>query len=146
MRRISKEHDILASSLPDGVFARSWEQRIDLLRVLIIGPTNTPYEYAPFVVDMYLGSPFPVQAPDAHFHSWTSNAGPVNPNLYENGHICLSLLGTWNSESSDEEWSSSKSTVLQIIVSIQGLVLVREPYYSKYDHFSIRSSTPCMMT
>ena len=30
-----------------------------------------------------------------------------------------------------EEWSSKGSTVLQLLVSIMGLILVREPYYSK---------------
>ena len=132
MKRIAKEHMILASSLPEGVFVRSWEARLDLLRILIIGPVDTPYEYAPFVIDMCCNSSFPTQPPDAHFHSWTNNGGRINPNLYEDGNICLSLLGTWHADDSHETWSRSKSTILQIIVSILGLVLVKEPYYSKH--------------
>ena len=131
MRRVSKEYRILASSLPDGVFARSWEERLDLLRILIVGPSGTPYEFAPFVFDVTLGSLFPAHPPDIYFHSCTGNAGRVNPNLYEDGKICLSLLGTWHSERNNEAWSPSKSTLLQIIVSIMGLVLVKEPYYSQ---------------
>ncbi|KAL9080191.1 MAG: hypothetical protein Q9157_000973 [Trypethelium eluteriae] len=64
----------------------------------------------------------------------TTTGGPggaVNPNLYENGKICLSLLGTWHADSGGEAWSPGKSTVLQILVSLLGLVLVREPYYNE---------------
>jgi ubiquitin-conjugating enzyme E2 O len=43
LRRIRKEYQILETSLPEGIFARTWESRIDLLRVLIIGPQGTPY-------------------------------------------------------------------------------------------------------
>ena len=129
MRRISKDYRTLATSLPEGVFARSWEQRLDLLRVLIVGPSDTPYEHAPFVFDIYLGSPFPAGPPGVFFHSWSANSR-VNPNLYEEGKVCLSLLGTWESENDSDAWSE-KSTLLQIIISIMGLVLVREPYYSE---------------
>ena len=130
LRRILKEHKILRSSLPDGVFVRTWEASLDLLRVLILGPLDTPYEYAPFVIDFSLEN-FPQQAPQAFFHSWTDGSGPVNPNLYENGKICLSLLGTWPGDDKQETWTPGKSTILQVLVSILGLVLVREPYYSE---------------
>lgn len=131
LRRIHKEHKILSTSLPDGILVRSWEGRIDLLRVLIIGPLNTPYELAPFVFDFHFSRTFPQTPPLAHFHSWTGGVGRVNPNLYEDGKICLSLLGTWHAERRNEGWSAGGSSVLQVLVSLMGLVLVREPYYSK---------------
>ena len=131
MRRIAKENGIIQQSLPDGVFVRTWESRLDLLRVLIVGPHDTPYEFAPFVFDLQYGAQFPTSPPSAFFHSWTGNLGRVNPNLYEDGTICLSLLGTWNADKHNEAWSSKESTVLQLIVSLMGLVLVKEPYYSK---------------
>ena len=131
MRRIAKENSILQQSLPDGVFVRTWEPRLDLLRVLIVGPHDTPYEFAPFIFDLQYGPQFPISSPSAFFHSWTGNLGRVNPNLYEDGKICLSLLGTWNADEHNEAWSAKDSTVLQLIVSLMGLVLVKEPYYSK---------------
>jgi ubiquitin-conjugating enzyme E2 O len=130
MRRINQEYSILESSLPDGIYVRTWESRLDLMRVAIIGPVGTPYEFAPFVIDMHLNESFPNQPPVAYFHSWTVSSGSVNPNLFENGNICLSILGTWPSENENENWSQSKSTLLQILVSITGLVLVKEPFYS----------------
>lgn len=135
MRRIAKEHKILQSSLPPDIFVRTWESRLDLMRVLIIGPSDTPYEFAPFVIDFQLGLRYPLEPPDAFFHSWTQGSGPVNPNLYEDGKICLSLLGTWHADERNESWSPAKSTLLQLLVSIMGLVLVKEPYYNEagYD-------------
>jgi ubiquitin-conjugating enzyme E2 O len=54
---------------------RAYENRTDLLRTLIIGPENTPYEDAPFVIDWMLDSNFPYSPPIAHFLSWTNGNG-----------------------------------------------------------------------
>lgn len=54
---------------------RAYEDRTDLLRSLIIGPENTPYEDAPFVIDWMLDANFPQTPPIAHFLSWTNGNG-----------------------------------------------------------------------
>lgn len=138
MKSVSKEHRILSApgALPEGVYVRTWESRMDLIRVLFVGPLSTPYEYAPFMIDLHLPSQYPFEPPKAFFHSWTAEgagmSGRVNPNLYEEGKICLSLLGTWQGdEARNEAWTPHQSTVLQVLVSILGLVLVREPYYNE---------------
>lgn len=141
MRRIAKEHKILRGSLPPNIFVRTWESRLDLVRVLIIGPHDTPYEYAPFMVDFHLCSSFPQTPPEAFFHSWTNGNGAVNPNLYEDGKICLSLLGTWHTDESNESWNSARSTLLQVLVSIMGLVLVKDPYYNEAG-YDVQRSAP----
>ncbi|KAF2174502.1 UBC-like protein, partial [Zopfia rhizophila CBS 207.26] len=128
-------------SLPPGIFVRTWESRLDLLRVLMIGPTDTPYEYAPFVIDFHLPTSYPSISPSAYFHSWTNGNGPVNPNLYEDGKICLSLLGTWHADERNESWNPNKSTLLQVLVSIMGLVLVTEPYYNEAG-FEVHRDAP----
>lgn len=142
IKRIRKEYEILGSSLPPGIFVRSWESRIDLFRVLIIGPQGTPYEYAPFVIDFHFPESYPTTPPASFFHSWTNGLGMINPNLYEDGKICLSILGTWPGKDADEGWSSIKSTVLQILVSIMGLVLVKAPFYS----MSVSPCCVCILT
>ncbi|KAF8898907.1 hypothetical protein BD779DRAFT_1666666 [Infundibulicybe gibba] len=126
--RLSREYRALASSLPASIFVRAFEDRTDLLRCLIIGTENTPYEDAPFVIDWSLDSNFPNSPPIAHFLSWTNGNGRVNPNLYEEGKVCLSILGTWAGDKS-ECWSAARSSLLQAFVSIQGLVLVKEPWF-----------------
>nr|XP_031861429.1 uncharacterized protein CI109_003033 [Kwoniella shandongensis]KAA5528501.1 hypothetical protein CI109_003033 [Kwoniella shandongensis] len=127
--RLQREHRALMSSLPENILVRTYEDRTDLMRVLIIGPEGTPYTDAPFVFDIYLNpTKFPQEPPTVHFHSHTNGHGRCNPNLYEDGKVCLSILGTWSGDKS-ESWNPSKSSLLQVFVSISGLVLVRSPYH-----------------
>ncbi|GMI08200.1 hypothetical protein TrRE_jg9483, partial [Triparma retinervis] len=53
-----------------------------------------------------------------------------NPNLYADGKVCLSLLGTW----SGEPWSPSTSTLLQVLVSIHSLIMTDSPFYNEPGH------------
>lgn len=54
----------------------------------------------------------------------------INPNLYNCGKVCLSLLGTW-SGSEAENWRPGKSNMLQVLLSIQGLILNAEPFFNE---------------
>lgn len=66
-----------------------------------------------------------------HYHS---SGFQLNPNLYESGKVCLSLLNTWTG-SDMEVWNPESSTVLQVLVSLQALVLNDKPYFNEagYD-------------
>lgn len=137
LRRIHKEIGMLQNGLPEGVFVRTWEQAIDLFRFVFVGPLDTPYEYVPVVIDIHLHSGWPSLPPRTFFHSWTDGSAPINPNLYEDGKICLSLLGTWPGEEQQQGWLPT-STILQLVVSILGLVLVKEPYFNEAG-FEVRA-------
>jgi baculoviral IAP repeat-containing protein 6 len=50
-----------------------------------------------------------------------------NPNLYNCGKVCLSLLGTW----AGPGWDPVRSTLLQVLVSIQSLIMVDDPYFNE---------------
>ena len=89
----------------------------DLLSVLIPGPVGTPYEHGLFVFDLQLPHDYPASPPV--FHYLSNCSGRLNPNLYEDGKVCVSLLGTWAGRGS-EMWTT-KSNVLQVLISIQGL-------------------------
>uniref|UniRef100_A0A1A9WBM1 UBIQUITIN_CONJUGAT_2 domain-containing protein n=1 Tax=Glossina brevipalpis TaxID=37001 RepID=A0A1A9WBM1_9MUSC len=101
---------MLKSSLPPGV----WEDRMDLLSVMIEGPEKTPYEDDIFLFDLRYCS------------------DRLNRSLCEDGKVCVSLLGTL-SGGGTETWGAN-STILQVIVSIQGLILVDEPYLNEVGH------------
>lgn len=93
LARLRREYRVLQDSLPgndspphhglylidsfllDSILVRAYEDRTDLLRCLIIGPENTPYQDAPFVIDWMLDSNFPQSPPIAHFLSWTNGNG-----------------------------------------------------------------------
>ena len=54
----------------------------------------------------------------------------LNPNLYNCGKVCLSLLGTWPGEQT-EMWVPGQSTMLQVLVSIQALILNARPFFNE---------------
>jgi ubiquitin-conjugating enzyme E2 O len=126
--RVKKELSILQSSLPPDIVVKSFEDRMDLFSVLIKGPKATPYEGGLFLFDLQLPPAYPQVPPAAHYISYCSDR--LNPNLYESGKVCVSLLGTWSGKGT-EVWSEASSNLLQLLVSIQGLILVPEPYFNE---------------
>ena len=100
---------------------------MDLTRAVLVGPAGTPYHDNLFVFDFHFTPSYPAEPPKAHYHSFGQR---VNPNLYESGKVCLSLLHTWQGKGS-EVWSPETSNMLQVLVSIQGLVLVEKAYYNE---------------
>lgn len=53
-----------------------------------------------------------------HHHQVLYNTGDgrgrFNPNLYADGKVCLSLLGTWHSTSETEKWNPDSSSLFQV--------------------------------
>ncbi|KAK9280766.1 hypothetical protein L1049_003654 [Liquidambar formosana] len=126
-QRIHREWKILDTSLPDSIFVRVYETRIDLMRAAIVGPQGTPYCDGLFFFDVLFPSTYPAQPPEVFYHS---RGLFLNPNLYPSGKICLSLLNTWVGQE-EEMWNPKQSTMLQVLVSIQALVLNEKPYYNE---------------
>lgn len=126
-KKIMKEWRVLERNLPDSIYVRVYERRIDLLRAAIVGPAGTPYHDGLFFFDLAFPSDYPTRPPQVTYRSFGIR---VNPNLYASGFVCLSLLNTWFGKAK-EKWNPAESTVLQVLVSIQGLVLNREPYFNE---------------
>ena len=127
LKRVRQEWTRLGNGLPDTIWVRCSEESQRHLRVAMVGPSQTPYHDGLFLFDVSLAEDFPTAPPLVSYHSFGVR---VNPNLYEEGKVCLSLLNTWSGKSS-EVWHSDTSTVLQVFVSILGLVLVDKPYYNE---------------
>ncbi|KAK4164274.1 putative baculoviral IAP repeat-containing protein [Cladorrhinum sp. PSN259] len=119
-------------ALPNGIYVRYGEDRPDILKALIIGPPNTPYENGIFEFDILCRAEFPQKAPVVTFRTTGGGKVRFNPNLYQNGTVCLSLLGTWNGN----PWDPAVSTISQILISIQSMIFVEFPYYNEpgYEH------------
>lgn len=131
LKKIQQEWSILQRDLPDTIFVRVCEERIDLLRAAIVGAPGTPYHDGLFFFDFYLPPDYPYEPPTVHYHSGGLR---LNPNLYESGKICLSLLNTWMGTGT-EAWNPGSSTILQVLHSLQALVLNERPYFNEagYD-------------
>ena len=121
LRRAASEWKQLHEGLPEQITAQVFDERMDLLRVVIEGPPDTPYQHAIFVFDIHLQTGYPDVPPRVTYWAWGKR---INPNLYSNGKVCLSLLGTWAGPS----WEPQVSTLLQVLVSIQAMILIDTPY------------------
>lgn len=124
MRHLIKEVTRLKTSLPPGIFVRYGASRLDVMKILIVGPSDTPYSNGLFEFDLYCGLDFPQSPPKMTFRTTGGGRAHFNPNLYTCGKVCLSLLGTWQGE----KWRPNQSTILQILVSLQAMVLCDEPH------------------
>ncbi|XP_050370154.1 probable ubiquitin-conjugating enzyme E2 24 [Argentina anserina] len=131
MKKVQQEWNILEKDLPEQIYVRAFEERMDLLRAAIVGAPGTPYHDGLFFFDIYLPPEYPHDPPTVHY---ISGGLRVNPNLYESGKVCLSLLNTWTGTGS-EVWNPESSTILQVLLSLQALVLNDRPYFNEagYD-------------
>ncbi|KAF5449000.1 hypothetical protein F2P56_029489 [Juglans regia] len=130
-KKVQQDWSILQNNLPDTIYVRVYEDRMDLLRAVIVGAYGTPYQDGLFFFDFHLPPEYPDVPPSAYYHS---GGWRINPNLYEEGKVCLSLLNTWTGKG-NEVWDSKSSSILQVLVSLQGLVLNSKPYFNEagYD-------------
>ncbi|KAJ4715966.1 Ubiquitin-conjugating enzyme like [Melia azedarach] len=131
LKKVQQDWNILQNNLPDGIYVRVYEDRMDLLRAVIVGAYGTPYQDGLFFFDFHLPPGYPDVPPSAYYHS---GGWRINPNLYEEGNVCLSLLNTWTGRG-NEVWDPTSSSILQVLVSLQGLVLNSKPYFNEagYD-------------
>ncbi|KAK6913678.1 Ubiquitin-conjugating enzyme E2 [Dillenia turbinata] len=126
-KKIMQEWKILENNLPEEIFVRVYEERLDLMRAVIIGAPGTPYHDGLYFFDIKFPTNYPKDPPKVYYYS---HGLRINPNLYSTGYVCLSLLNTWNGKS-NEKWNPSGSTILQVLVSIQALVLNERPFFNE---------------
>ena len=111
------------------------------MRALITGPKDTPYDSGCFIFDIFIPPTYPMENPKVQFMN--HNGMRFNPNLYADGKVCLSLLGTW-SGSGGEKWNPSTSNLLQILVSIQSQIFNETPYFNEPSYESYFGSLKYM--
>ncbi|KAJ8479737.1 hypothetical protein OPV22_023464 [Ensete ventricosum] len=101
VKKIQKEWKLLEKNLPDTILVRVYEDRMDLLRAVMVGPAETPYHDGLFFFDAQFPPKFPQEPPVLHYHS---HGLSLNPNLYKDG---------------------------KVLVSIQALILNEKPYFNE---------------
>ncbi|TVU23015.1 hypothetical protein EJB05_32741 [Eragrostis curvula] len=136
-KRIQHDWKLLEKDLPESIYVRVAEDRMDLLRAAIVGPKGTPYHDGLFFFDVHFPSSYPSRPPLVYYHSGGLR---INPNLYNCGKVCLSLLGTWSGHGC-EQWNPAQSTMLQVLVSIQALILNEKPYFNE-PGYEATANTP----
>lgn len=134
VKRLAQEAVTLSTSLPlsysSSVFVRCDTDRLDIMKVLITGPSETPYANGCFEFDVYFPHDYPNSPMMINLETTGRHSVRFNPNLYNDGKVCLSVLNTWHGRP-EEKWNAQTSSFLQVLVSIQSLILVSEPYFNE---------------
>lgn len=61
--------------------------------LMVLAAPDSCYGLTPFLFHFELGSDYPFQPPKCHYISVCQYR--IHPNLYQQGKVCLSILGTW---------------------------------------------------
>ena len=106
---------------------------------MIRGPAETPYADALLFFSIEFPADYPFSPPKVLFLT-SDGTTRLHPNLYVNGKVCLSILGTY----SGPQWSGALS-FNSVLLSILGLLdnnpLAHEPAWEKGTLADLRHST-----
>ncbi|KAM0714869.1 hypothetical protein Q7P37_009333 [Cladosporium fusiforme] len=109
------------------------------VRALIIGPPDTPYEFGFFDFQVKFPKEYPITSPAVTCITTDGGRTRFNPNIYAQGKVCLSILGTWHGEKG-EEWSSAQG-LESVMLSIQSL-MSPNPYENEPGHEDNKITEP----
>jgi len=138
IKRLMKDRQILQKNNlnNEGIFIKWSDESMFSVKALIIGPKSTPYENGFYFFDFLFTKSYPFTPPKGFFKTIDNNVR-FNPNLYADGKICLSLLGTWPGP----KWSSCQN-LRSLLLSIQTLLnenpIRNEPGFSKENSYKVK--------
>ena len=139
-RRINKEIKSIESSVPcdstASIFTLIDEKCMHRIYFLLSGTKDTPYSHGLYLFEVLLPENYPNSPPKVKIATTGNGSINFNPNLYKSGHICLSIINTWGGKP-EEQWNPSSSTLLQVMLSIQSLIMDnniihKEPGFDNY--------------
>lgn len=143
IKRVISEISSFKTSLPLNIDSSIWirmsKTNMHIFTFLISGPKDTPYEDGLYLFSASLPNNYPQIEPKILFETTGNKTVRFNPNLYNCGKVCLSLLGTWSGQTS-EKWNPNTSTILQVLISIQSLILIDKPYFNEPSYETLMNT------
>lgn len=120
-------HDIaeITADPPPGVFVAPNESDMTRIDAIVVGPADTPYESGFFRFRIACPPGYPMEPPDVRFLTTDAGRVQLHEHLYSDGHVCLSIIGTWDGP----QWSPALS-LASLLVSIQSM-LSEKPQYNR---------------
>ncbi|XP_013648645.2 ubiquitin-conjugating enzyme E2 36-like [Brassica napus] len=112
-RRIIKETQRLLSEPAPGISASPSEDNMRYFNVMVLGPSQSPYEGGVFKLELFLPEEYPMSAPKVRFLTKI-----YHPNIDKLGRICLDIL--------KDKWSPALQ-IRTVLLSIQALLSAPNP-------------------
>jgi ubiquitin-conjugating enzyme E2 Z len=129
-RRLMKDIQRVQSELgSQGIWYSMNEADMSKGFAMIRGPSDTPYEGCLLVFSVQFPFDYPFSPPKVIFLT-SDGKTRFHPNLYVDGKVCLSILGTYPGPS----WSGTQSlnsVLLSILALLDTNPLAHEPAYEK---------------
>jgi len=126
MRLVKDVKEIIKSPLTShGIYYEHNDTDMLKGKALIIGPKDTPYAYGYYLFEFKFPTNYPHSPPSVKFYTGDGMTR-LNPNLYKNGKVCLSVLNTWNGE----QWTGCQtisSILLALCTVLNDAPLLNEP-------------------
>jgi ubiquitin-protein ligase len=127
--RIMQDFVDFNNNKPDGIYLDINKENIFKNYALIVGPNNTPYFGGYYLFEVIFPKNYPNSSPSVKLLTIDGKTR-INPNLYECGKVCLSILGTWEGPG----WKKVMN-LRTVLLSIQSLLhefpIQNEPGYEK---------------
>merc|ERR1711879_903943 len=136
INRIKKDIGDIKRDPMDDVWIQPDEQNLSNCDVVIKGPKTTPYEGGYFWFRVQFTSEYPFKPPRVKFLTTGNGSVRFNPNLYADGKVCLSKLGTWAGPS----WTSIMS-LKSLVITLRS-ILSENPIQNEPGYENLKPDTP----
>jgi len=141
LRRLQRRDPEMRPSYVDHLRIVPDEDDMCRMYVVLQGPDDTVYEGGLFVFYVVVTDQYPAEAPRVKLLTTQHEKVRFNPNLYANGKVCISTLGTWHGEGWNE--SLTLTDVFQAILFVMsgleqiGKIVFNEPGIRATDEESL---------
>lgn len=112
------------------------ENDFTFFHAIIIGPKDTPYQGGFFYFKLMIPYDYPNEPPKVINYTTGNGTVRFNPNLYSDGKVCLSILGTW----SGPGWTPMMN-LRAVLLSIQSL-MNDNPYSNEPVFENVKKTDP----
>ncbi|KAL0210530.1 hypothetical protein RCL1_004966 [Eukaryota sp. TZLM3-RCL] len=127
-RRVQKDYATVSaySAQNETILMKPKPSSIMEADVLVIGQSG-PYLHGFFHFHTKFPEDYPFNPPIYKYLTTGGGSIRMNPNLYADGKVCLSVINTWGSEFN---WAPTM-TQLSVLLSIQSMILNDNPLYNE---------------
>ncbi|KAL1485165.1 hypothetical protein MTO96_032144 [Rhipicephalus appendiculatus] len=117
LERVTRDLADFHADPPPGVFMAPEEDNMTVVHAIVTGAAGTSYQGGFFHLLMKCTNSYPMSPPQVRF--MTTDGGRVwfSPHITSNGHICLSLLGTYTGQ----PWTPAHN-LSSVALSIQSML------------------------